>query len=180
MTAWQDYVQARAVLSFEATPPEGTALRQELRPVLKEAVTRKDTCTAMPASDETQMDQSGAYTAVAAPIKLRGQVIGTLGLGRAVGDRPWTQEERALVEAVAERLALAADNMRLREDTERQAARERLIGEVTARMRETLDVETVLKTAAREVRQALGLPELVLRLGSPVDNGGNEGEEVRS
>jgi len=188
MVAWRDYVRAKAVLSFEATPPDGTALREKLRPALKEAVARKDTLTVTPARSELQADQSDTHTAVAVPIKLRGQVIGTLGLGRASGDRPWTQEERALVEAVAERLALAADNMRLREDTQRQAARERLVGEVTARMRETLDVEAVLKTAAREVRHALGLPELVVRLGGPADNalrhaqdlGSGEGEEVRS
>ena len=200
VAAWRDYVRARALLSFEATPfelpwhcppkvladvcqggqvgtlsPEGMTLREALRPALKEALTRTGGT-----GGESQAGQSDACAAVATPIKLRGQVIGALGLGREAGGRPWTQEERALIEAVAERLALAADNMRLREDTQRQAARERLIGEVTARMRETLDVETVLKTAAREVRQALGLPELVVRLGGPASNGDGEGEEVRS
>jgi hypothetical protein len=39
-----------------------------------------------------------------------------------------------------------------------------LTGEVTARMRETLDMEAVLKTAANEMYQALGLGKIVIRL----------------
>ena len=36
--------------------------------------------------------------------------------------------------------------------------------DVVARVRETLDMETMLKTAAQEVRQALNLPEVTIRL----------------
>jgi len=42
---------------------------------------------------------------------------------------------------------------------------------VTARIRETLDMETVLRTAVQEVRQALGLPEVVVRLREPKGRG---------
>jgi hypothetical protein len=62
------------------------------------------------------------------------------------------------------RVALAAENLRLLDETQRRAARERLIGEVTGRVRETLDMNTVLKVAVRELRQSLGLPEVVIRL----------------
>jgi hypothetical protein len=34
-------------------------------------------------------------------------------------------------------------------------------------MRETLDVDTVLQTAAREIREALGLSKIVIRLATP-------------
>jgi hypothetical protein len=46
----------------------------------------------------------------------------------------------------------------------------RLVGETTARIRQSLDVEMMLKTAAQEIRQALGLPEVVIRLISPPDD----------
>lgn len=39
------------------------------------------------------------------------------------------------------------------------AARERLTGQVTARMRETLHVDAVLQTTVREMRAVLGLAE---------------------
>jgi hypothetical protein len=66
------------------------------------------------------------------------------------------------------------ESARLHQDTQRRAAREQLIGDVTARIRETLDMETMLKTAAQEVRQALGLPEVTIRLASrPTDEDRN-------
>jgi hypothetical protein len=56
-----------------------------------------------------------------------------------------------------------------------------LIGEVTSRMRESLDVETILRTAVQEVRQAMGLPEVIIRLVPPASGSGDghpQGEEA--
>jgi GAF domain-containing protein len=105
-----------------------------------------------------------AVSTLAVPVKLRDQVVGVLDL-RFEG-APVSPDTISLVEESASRLALALETARLLEDTQRRAAQERLTGEVTARMRETLDVETVLKTAASEMRQALGLDDLVIRLTS--------------
>jgi GAF domain-containing protein len=46
---------------------------------------------------------------------------------------------------VAGQLGLALESARLYQDTQRRAAQEQLVGEVTSRMRETLDVEKVLQ-----------------------------------
>jgi hypothetical protein len=47
-------------------------------------------------------------------------------------------------------------------------------------MRETLDVEMVLKTAVQEVRQALGLPEVVIRLVPSPSNDHEQSKETMS
>jgi GAF domain-containing protein len=83
------------------------------------------------------------------------------------GSGQWTQEEIALMQTLAEQSALALESARLYQDTRRRAARERMVGEVTGRIRETLSVEAVLKTAVDEIRQALQLERLVVRLGAP-------------
>jgi hypothetical protein len=57
----------------------------------------------------------------------------------------------------------AIENARLFEQARRRADRERLVSEVTASMR-VLDSETVLKTAAQGIRQAMGLPAVTVRL----------------
>ena len=44
--------------------------------------------------------------------------------------------------------------------------------EITSRIRESLDIQTILKTAALEVRQVLGVPEVTVRLASSVDENG--------
>jgi GAF domain-containing protein len=106
--------------------------------------------------------------ALAIPLRVRDDVIGVLGFYKDSPDEEWTDQEASLLQRMADRLGAALESAQLFEETQRRAARDRLLGEVTARIRETLDVETVLKAAAREARQALGLPEVVVRLGRPV------------
>ena len=88
-----------------------------------------------------------------------------------------------------EQLGAALESARLFQDTQRRATREQLVGEVTARMRETLDMDTVLQTAIREIGQSLGKVEVEVRMGSGVttaqlagtgDGGHGAEEEVRS
>jgi GAF domain-containing protein len=67
---------------------------------------------------------------------------------------------------MADQMANAIANVQLFEVSRRQAERERLIGEATAHMRETLDVEMVLRTALDEMYRALGLDEIVIRLAT--------------
>ncbi|MEJ2560790.1 MAG: hypothetical protein P8186_32125 [Anaerolineae bacterium] len=97
-------------------------------------------------------------------IVLRGQPIGALGFRQVEGDRKWSADDVALAETIAEELALALENTRLLEETQRRAAREQLIGQVAARMREILDVDSVLKTAVREMGEALELHDIAIQL----------------
>jgi GAF domain-containing protein len=115
--------------------------------------------------EATQTEQTivDGGPAVAIPIKVRGHVEGVVRLRKA-DDTEWSADELALMETLTEQLSVALDTARLYQDTQRRAIREQLTGAITARIRETLDVETVLKTAASQVREVLGLPEVVVRL----------------
>jgi GAF domain-containing protein len=68
------------------------------------------------------------------------------------------------LQTLTEQLSVALESARLYQDTQRRAAREKLVSEVTSRMRESLDVEFMLMTAAQEIRRATGLPEIVINL----------------
>ena len=123
------------------------------------------------------------------PIKVRGHTIGVLDARRPAGGAPWTEESQELLEMFTEQLGAALESARLFQDTQRRATREQLVGEVTARMRETLDMDTVLQTAIREIGQSLGKVEVEVRMGSGVttaqlagtgDGGHGAEEEVRS
>jgi len=110
---------------------------------------------------------------MAVPVKVRGQVIGVLDAVKPAGTGEWTDEERALLETLTDQLGVALDSARLYQETERRAAQERLVGEVTARMRQTLDVDAVLQTAVREIGESLGLYDLAIRLeAAPVPTAG--------
>jgi GAF domain-containing protein len=65
---------------------------------------------------------------------------------------------------LATQLDTALESARLYEDTQDRASRDRLVSEVAGRIRETLDVDTVLRTAADEMYTALGLSEVMIRL----------------
>jgi len=114
---------------------------------------------------------------LAVPIKIRDQVLGVVRLDKPGEAEEWTAPEIVLIETLIEQLGTALESARLYQDTQRRAARERLTGEITTRMRETLDIETMLITATQEIRQSLDLPEVVIRLLPPTharkDNGGN-------
>jgi GAF domain-containing protein len=93
---------------------------------------------------------------ISLPIQVRGQTIGVVKT-RKKGQGAWTDEEIRMIENMNEQLSVALDSARLYQETQRRAERERLVGEVTAQMRESLDVDTVLQTAVQQIRTALNL-----------------------
>jgi len=124
-------------------------------------------------------------TSLAIPLRVRGQIIGAIDAHKRGDSGGWTADQIALLETLAQNLGDALEGARLYQEAQRRAAQEQLIGQVTARMRETLDVETVLKTAIREMGLALGIDRVEVRLKSVQarpDNGrdqaGGEGEHA--
>lgn len=102
--------------------------------------------------------------ALSVPIKVRGQVVGVLDTYKSAQGGRWDQEEISLMENMAEQLSLALDSARLYQETQQQAERDRLVTEITGRMRETLEIDSVLKTAIQEIYQALSLHDVSVRL----------------
>ncbi|HSJ56706.1 MAG TPA: GAF domain-containing protein, partial [Anaerolineae bacterium] len=110
----------------------------------------------------------GARAEIAIPIMVRDAVLGVLHFRKEEADRtPWSREQVALVEGLAEQLGQALESARLYQDSQLRAGQERVAAEVTGRMRESLDVETVLQTAAREMQQVFNLAEVELRIHAP-------------
>jgi len=110
-------------------------------------------------------ETEGEAEVLAVPIKVRGQVIGVLNAYRDVASGGWSKENLAFLETLTDQLGQALESARLYRDTQLRAAREQFVSETTAHLRETLDLDTVLQTAAREMREGLGLAEAEVRLG---------------
>jgi GAF domain-containing protein len=125
-------------------------------------------------------------SSLAIPLKIRGQVLGVIEAQKPEGTGHWAREEVEILETLVERLGVTLESARLFQETQRRAARDRLLGEVTARVRETLDMDSVLQTAVREIGLALNLAEVEVRMGeimtsrqtaAPASTGGNGHEE---
>ncbi len=102
--------------------------------------------------------------ALVAPIALRGEVIGTLSLQDISPDRKWTDEEMALVQAVSEQLALTVENLRLFDDTQKQASREQVTRQIADKMRAAPDVESIIQTGLTELGKALDVSRTYVKL----------------
>ncbi len=103
---------------------------------------------------------------VAVPVKLRGEVIGVLQIESADSSKPWLENELSLMEAVAERAALAMENARLFQDARRRAAKERMISEASSRISGSLNIENILQTTASELERVLGGSEVLIQFKS--------------
>jgi GAF domain-containing protein len=100
------------------------------------------------------------------PLILHGQNIGNIVLKRKGSTHTWSERERVLVEKVANQVALALENSRLVDETQKNAVRDQVIANISARVRETLDVESVLRTATTELRRAFDLKEAEIIIGT--------------
>jgi len=108
-----------------------------------------------------------ASATIAVPIKLRGKTIGVLDVRAKKGQRHWKPDEIAMLEAAAERAALALENARLVESAQRRAARERAIGDISTRIGAVSNLESILQTAVEELgRKIGGATEVILEISS--------------
>jgi GAF domain-containing protein len=105
-------------------------------------------------------------TGLAAPIVLRGEVLGALQVGEESLAREWTEDEVTFIQAVADQVALALDNARLLEETERRAQRERQVAEVSSRMFASNDLESIIQIAAEELGSLLRVDRAQIMIGA--------------
>ena len=95
------------------------------------------------------------------PIQLRGETIGKLSV-TVPQDTRLSQDQMDLIQAVAERLALSTENARLFDVTNRRAERERMVTEITSKIRSTNNPEEMISVALKELRSALGATRVQL------------------
>jgi GAF domain-containing protein len=116
---------------------------------LKEPVKLADTGKGKTKDDRAV---SGSYVV---PIELRGEVIGSLVVQSPTGEG-WNADQQDIIKAVAERVALSAENARLFEETTQRAERERLVSEITSKIRSHASPDAMIETAVNELKNALG------------------------
>jgi GAF domain-containing protein len=101
---------------------------------------------------EADRDQSGQGK-LQIGIKLRGQNIGKISLKRSQTDSQWTEKEQDFAEKIADQIALAIENARLLEESQRRAIREQTLNELTTRLSRSLDLENLLQNAVIELHK---------------------------
>ena len=132
-----------------------------------------DTLPAIEAGVDTgmQVRHLGDTTRVVLPFVAGGQMIGVMDL-KSKGRR-WTEEELNMLESAGNQVSTALENAILVQETQERARQERVLSEGTARIRETLDIESILRTAATDIQRTLSLSEVEVRIGLEGDAAGS-------
>jgi putative methionine-R-sulfoxide reductase with GAF domain len=100
---------------------------------------------------------------IAVPIVRRGQVLGVLDVQHNV-ERGLGQEDAELLQTISNQVAVALQNARLFQQTQRQAQREMLLASIAERIYDTPDMDSALKVTVRELGRALNKNQTGVRL----------------
>ncbi len=150
--AWEEYVSSSGAIRHTLDPD------QDWPKALSEIRLRNEIRA------ETYLDESGR-SVLAAPVILRGEAVGTLAVTRPGGEN-WTRDEVLLLEAIASRMAIIAEGIRLVDESSQRAEREERVNEISANLlQRATNVETVLRSALGELGGALGSDRIALRIG---------------
>lgn len=113
---------------------------------------------------------------ISVPIKIRDTIIGYVDTYKPLDKGFWTEEENELLSAMVDQIGIALESARLYEASQTQAEKESLVSALSTKLQESLDVDTVLRTAAQEIRQSLGLSEVAVSLFSENSDRDGDGE----
>jgi GAF domain-containing protein len=102
--------------------------------------------------------------AISASIMLRGRKIGNISIARK-GDGKWSRLDEGLLDEVASQVGLAVDNIRLLEEATQRARQEQTVGKLAASFSQSLNLDTLLQTAARELGQLPDVSEVSVFIG---------------
>ena len=159
MEGWKQITKKRETIGYKLS---GTSIRPLENPLKNAeilAVTKTGKISIAPKS------KNNKTTALAVPIKLREQVVGTMNINLPE-DREWDPDEVDITQALANRVGVAIESATLLEKTRQRAIRESMIGDISAKISASAEIERIMQVAVGELRQALGASEVTLKIGS--------------
>ncbi len=165
--AWEAFRESQSALQAEKQKSKALTVGTETLSLIKQQVVQQGETVAIHSQDSQEEENGNRRQAtIVTPLKLRGQVIGTLGLLDVEADRYWTDEEITLIEAISEQATLALENARLFEETQQRAAREKVIADITGQVWTSNELEKVMQTAVEQLGLTLDASKVIIRLGT--------------
>ncbi|MDD2921268.1 MAG: GAF domain-containing protein [Anaerolineales bacterium] len=151
--AWSNILRNQPLIGFLATPP-GTA---QMRSDTLEAHLAK-------AFETGDVVLGSDNLTISIPIKIRGQSIGAIRLKKAEIAEAWTQDETNLAIALADQLSGALESARLYKESQRRAARESLVSDISARISAASHTDAILRETVQELGQTFGNASVTFQL----------------
>lgn len=116
---------------------------------------------------------SNTRSELAIPLLYRSELLGVLNVeSEQVG--AYAENDEELLGTLGGSLAAIIANARLLEQIRAQAERERILFEISDKIRRTTDMQTILATTASELTRAIGATSARIKLGTRMDEPGAE------
>jgi GAF domain-containing protein len=116
-------------------------------------------------STGTTYFKNGNNSQMTIPVKLRGEIVGMLNV-KTDEERKWTGDEMDIISAIVERAAIAIENARLLSESRMAAEKERAIGEISAKISASTQIEMILKTVVRELGNQISDAQISVEIGN--------------
>ncbi|MBI5930448.1 MAG: GAF domain-containing protein [Chloroflexi bacterium] len=150
---WQEYFTQHHDLAFSVEGKGQPSLVKDWTVLQKQAIqTRKPAIAKV----------SESHMAFALPVILRDEVLGAIEC--TVEATQFNQGMLQTAEELVGRFAIAAENARLFEQSQRLIERERLLNEISQKLSIQTDFRQILQVAVKELGLALGTPETTISL----------------
>ena len=112
------------------------------------------------------MVAAGDAAVLAAPLRVKGQIIGALSVADRTGRR-FTAADAAMLQAFADQAAVAVDNARLYEEAMRQRREFDVVAALAAEINRSLDLDRVLQQVAEAALALCSADVVHIALGEP-------------
>ncbi len=98
------------------------------------------------------------------PIRISNQVVGVVRVRKDINQPKWSEDDIELMETITDRLSQSLESARLFQTTQKQAAQEQITSEISSSIRQSLDIDTVLQTAAKELGEVFKAQDIIIRM----------------
>jgi GAF domain-containing protein len=133
----------------------------------------------VPLRSDSQSNQEGDQGAsINLPLKLRGQVIGSLDIW--LKNKKLPNEEMQILEMMSERISQAMESARLFQEAQSRAAREQNLNNLVASFSRTMDFDTLLQNAVRQLGHLPNVTEVSIHVGTTAEKVSGNGNESTS
>ncbi|MGL5194018.1 MAG: GAF domain-containing sensor histidine kinase [Chroococcales cyanobacterium] len=109
-----------------------------------------------------EYDKAEIKSSMVMPVQANGRLQAILYINQCGRVRQWSKHDRELARAVADQLAISIQQACLYAQKSATMERESLLRLIGEHIRRTLDINTILQTSAREVRQLLGADRVAI------------------
>ncbi len=109
----------------------------------------------------------GAKSAAFIPLIVEERIVGVLVAASTVEKRAFVADEVTLMAALAAETALALERTRSASALDQALERERLVAEISRRVRSVHDLDALTRVAVTETGRAIGASRCFIRLGQP-------------